>query len=90
MSSSSSKKTHRDRISAHALREALKPLFAKHFKPLPLRESKRRRRLVNLSSDDLTSLQQSLRDLQNPYGETFWRLEQFIAAIDDELKRRRA
>jgi hypothetical protein len=89
MSSSSSKKTRSDRVSAQALKRALEQVFRKCFKPLPL-ESERRGGLVNLSSEELTSLQQSLRDLQNPCGKTFWRLEQFIARIDDELERRRA
>jgi hypothetical protein len=87
MSSSSSKKTRSDRVSAQALKRAAEQVFRKCCKPLPL-EPKRRGGLVNLSSEELTALQQSLRDLQKPYGKTFWRLEQLIGRIDDELSRR--
>jgi hypothetical protein len=90
MSSSSPKKTRRDPVSAQAPKRGLEQGFRKCFKPLPPLESKLRGGLVNLSSEELAALQQSLRDLQKPCGKTFWRLEQFIARIDDELERRRA
>jgi hypothetical protein len=46
--------------------------------------------LANLEAADLETLQSSLRRLQEPYGETFWKLESFIARIEDELQRRAA
>jgi hypothetical protein len=51
-------------------------------------ESKRRGRLVKIATEDLLALERDLRKLQEPHGRVFWRLEQLIGRIDDELGRR--
>jgi hypothetical protein len=51
-------------------------------------ESKRRGRLVKIATEDLLALERELRKLQEPHGRVFWRLEQLIGRIDDELGRR--
>jgi translation initiation factor IF-1 len=51
-------------------------------------ESKRRGRLVKIATGDLLSLERELRKLQEPHGRVFWRIEQLIGRIDDELNRR--
>jgi hypothetical protein len=51
-------------------------------------ESKWRGRLVKFATEDLLALERELRKLQEPHGRVFWRLEQVIGRIDDELARR--
>jgi len=51
-------------------------------------ESKRRGRLVKIATEDLLALERDLRKLHEPHGRVFWRLEQLIGRIDDELGRR--
>ena len=46
-------------------------------------QEKKRAALANLETADLETLQSSLRRLQEPYGEAFWKLESFIARIED-------
>ena len=47
-----------------------------------------RRGLVKLATEDLLALERELRKLQEPHGRVFWRLEQLICRVDDELGRR--
>lgn len=53
-------------------------------------EKRYRGGLVKFATEDLLSLERELRKLQEPHGRVFWRLEQLIGRIDDELERRRA
>jgi hypothetical protein len=82
------KKTREDIAAEQLLKREIAKLFEKHFQPLPLPKSKRRDGFVDLSSGELIVLQQSLRKLQGPVGETFWRLSQILSRLGDELNRR--
>jgi hypothetical protein len=44
--------------------------------------------LVKFAAEDLLALERALRKLQEPHGRVFWRLEQLIGRIGDELCRR--
>ena len=44
--------------------------------------------LAKFATEDLLALERELRKLQEPHGRVFWRLEQFIGPIGDELGRR--
>ena len=53
-------------------------------------EKRYRGGLVKFATEDLLSLERELRDLQEPHGRVFWRLEQLCARLSDELERRRS
>jgi hypothetical protein len=46
--------------------------------------------LARLETADLEMLQAVYRKLQQPYEQIFWKLEEFLGRIDDELERRSA
>ena len=48
------------------------------------------RRLSRYATEDLLTLERELRRLQKPHERKFWRPEQMIGRISDELERRTA
>jgi hypothetical protein len=53
-------------------------------------EKRSRGGLVKAATEDLLALERALRRLQEPHRRVFWRLEQLIGRIKDELVRRTA